>query len=473
MRRFITFGPALVVLLAAALALYVAPRVARSASAARSEAVVRLASAQLAEDDILDRINRATRAVADSVEPSVVHIGIEARAVRGGLRIGQGSGWVYDDKGHIVTNAHVVRAAAAEGEPRVAVQFSDGRVQWATVKGADVLTDVAVIKVDQAEGLIPARRAASAVIKQGDTVFAFGSPFGFKFSMSRGIVSGLGRDPRSVTGARGYTNFIQTDAAINPGNSGGPLVDSRGQVIGMNVAIATGSEPDGTSAGQSSGIAFSIPMSTIEPVVEQIIATGDASAKGFIGISMPTSEEENASWLRARAFRGEGAAVVGVLPAGPADAAGVREGDVIVAIDSKPVTGIASVRSLISVQRPGQQSAFRVWRDGNTLDLSIAVSQRNAPTMVAVEALSMLGFVKLDDTEQGVTVSMIRSDSVAFASGFRSGQRIGSVEGKPVPNLTRFVTSVVEAGLLERRPVTVTVIDPAGRERDLMLGIGR
>src|SRR5262249_19153086 len=141
---------------------------------------------------------------------------------------------------------------------------------------ADPYTDIAVVKVPESDDVFPARRATGLQPQQGDNVFVFGSPFGFKFSMSQGIISGLGRDPTAAAEFGGYTNYIQTDAAVNPGNSGGPLVDIKGRVIGMNVAIATARSSDGTTTdeGQSAGISFAIPLGTIESVVDQLITRG-------------------------------------------------------------------------------------------------------------------------------------------------------------------------------------------------------
>ncbi|MGD1916156.1 MAG: S1C family serine protease [Phycisphaerales bacterium] len=257
MRRFITLGPAAVVLLTVLAALLAAPEIVRQTEATQARSQVLLARQELGQDDILLRINRATRAIAKSVEPGVVHL-MTASRFRGGSA---GSGWVYDDEGHILTNAHVVG-----GFDRLSVQLYTGRVMRAEVVGVDVFTDIAVLKAEDTTGLVPLPRATGEIPEQGDRVYAFGSPFNFKFSMSEGIVSGLGRDPNTGASGSAFTNFIQTDAAVNPGNSGGPLIDVQGRVIGMNVAIATGRSGDGQitpTEGQSAGISFAIPLPTI------------------------------------------------------------------------------------------------------------------------------------------------------------------------------------------------------------------
>src|SRR5205085_7634281 len=143
-------------------------------------------------------------------------------------------------------NSHVVR-----GAKQIEVTFQDGRTSSAELVGQDPSTDIAVIQVKTDEGLFPVQRATALDLHQGERVYAFGSPFGFKFSMSEGIVSGLGRSAHTMLGGGGISNFIQTDAAVNPGNSGGPLVDIRGRVVGMNVAIATAQNTSGANEGQS------------------------------------------------------------------------------------------------------------------------------------------------------------------------------------------------------------------------------
>ena len=232
MRRFTAYGPSIVVLLFTCLALIVAPAMIGRMRDADTAARITLARMVLDEDDILLRIDRAVTAIAETIEPSIVHIDVQSEWIddEGGRRGGSrstGSGWVYDRAGNIVTNAHVVR-----GAERITVQFEDGRFADAELVGIDPFTDIAVIRLTDPITVFPAPRDSGHIPRRGERVFAFGSPFGFKFSMSEGIISGLGRDPMSTAEFGGFTNFIQTDAAVNPGNSGGPLVSARGRVIG-------------------------------------------------------------------------------------------------------------------------------------------------------------------------------------------------------------------------------------------------
>ena len=244
-------------------------------------------------------------------------------------------------------------------------------------------------------------------------MFAFGSPFGIKFSMSRGIVSGLGRSE----GARflgmngGYTNFIQTDAAMNPGNSGGPLVNANGMVVGMNAAIANNFEFNGLprqqleavdpetralveslarslsrpTQGQSAGIGFAIPLETVEAVVGQILDdTEMVVLRGYLGINLagelafyqrdPDDFRDRRARELARAvagFDGRGVLVAGTPENQPAARAGILEGDVIISIAGRPTPSIDVLRSIVSVQEPGQPIAVRLWRDGAETDLQV------------------------------------------------------------------------------------------------------
>lgn len=428
MKNFPYLGPSIVVLVAGGVALLAAPMVVRSVNDARATADIAQASHELARgadiapveyapsrrvgaqdavvqegardplDDslhvgvvrasrpgtgesssadetgvsshmpLLEQINRANRAIARLVEPSVVHVSalntMQRRAYAAPFA-SSGSGWIWDDEGHIVTNTHVV-----EGANRLQVQFFDGELRDAELVGLDLRTDIAVIKVAPG-GLHASKRGDSAQIEQGDMVYAFGSPFDFRFSMSAGIVSGLGRS--IALDSIDYQNFIQTDAAINPGNSGGPLTDVRGRVIGMNTAIATNTGGQ-VGPAQFAGIGLAIPMSMIEPTVTQLIETGEVR-KGYLGVAVTSLEEVRAGFrlspdereaeLMTRAaelFKGEGAVLGHISPNSPASEAGFRAGDIIVAIDGQKVGNEDTVRATISSRRPGDTVRFEVWR---------------------------------------------------------------------------------------------------------------
>lgn len=472
MRKFITFGPALVVLVATLVTLVAAPQAVRSIGYANTQATITLAQQTIEQDDILLRIDRARRAIADMVEPSVVHIGVEQEAVgrRGRgmwMRASQGSGWVFDTEGHIVTNAHVVRDA-----DKIVVQLQDGRQVRADVVGVDRKTDIAVLKVPVRDGLYPAARAAGYEPHQGDTVFAFGSPFGFKFSMSQGIVSGVGRDPASVIGEDGYTNFIQTDAAVNPGNSGGPLVNAQGRVIGMNVAIANAKSTDGDTEGQSAGISFAIPLSTIEPVVGQIISGGIA-AKGFLGIMHTNDDGLNLAELSRRNYHGRGIVITDVSPGGPAEKAGILAGDIITSINGQGVWNIAAMRAMIANTGPGETLKLGLSRDGADVEKSVVLDllpPSRAELQETAEQLAQYGITRFGTSTDGeLVVAEVVTRSAAFVAGVRPGQVITEVAGEKVGELVQLLMQLYENGFGRGQAVELRVVDPDNGERTISI----
>lgn len=466
MRKFTDWGPAVLVLTATLLALLVAPTMVRRVEFAQTSARVTLARQALGEDDILERLDQAIRRVAESVEPSVAHIDVRL-STRVHFASSSGSGWLYDSAGHLVTNAHVVR-----GADRIRAQLSDGRVYDVELVGADPFTDIAVLKLPTAEGLVPAVRATGTHPRQGERVFAFGSPFGFKFSMSEGIISGLGREPEgAVALAAGFTNFIQTDAAVNPGNSGGPLVNVRGQVVGMNVAIATGSDSQGTTEGQSAGISFAIPLPVIESVVDQIIETGTVR-RGFLGIRMGDADTER---VRRIGFNGFGVPIEAVTPDSPADTAGLLDGDVITAIDGQTVTGIGVLRSLISSVKPGEGIDLRVWRAGETFDAHAVLAQAGPDVVVSTGVrgeLARYGLVinngDLNDSGgDPPVVTRVIADSWAEQAGFARGQRVIRVGGREVETVDEFAAALSDKGLLIGRSVEIVVAQQSPDSGDI------
>lgn len=468
MRKFIAFGPAIVVLITALVTLVAAPAAVRLVGYASTDTKIQLAQQSLDQDTILKQIDKAVRNIADAVEPSVVHIAVEEPTGRGGrwIRQSQGSGWVFDAIGHVVTNSHVVRDAK-----RIMVQFQDGRAVEGEVVGHDRTTDIAVIKVRTTEGLFPIQRATGQELSQGDRVFAFGSPFGFKFSMSEGIVSGLGRDPRTVIGEDGYTNFIQTDAAVNPGNSGGPLVNVEGRLVGMNVAIATAPGIDARE-GQSAGISFAIPLATIESVAEQLI-TGGVVAKGYLGITHSGSDEANNAELNRRAFRGRGVIATGIAPGGPAFKAGMEPGDIILKLNEKQVTGVPVLRSAITNNMPGDKISVEVWRNGETR--AFLVTLGNLPPTAgemraAAEAASRYGIGDIAESQSGeVVVTEVKNPSAAYRAGLRPNHVIVQVGDTKVATMQEFFSALAEQGLHQGRDVKFTIKTAEGGVREYII----
>jgi putative serine protease PepD len=300
----------------------------------------------------------AASAVYKRVSRSVVEIsagGSQGRA--------QGSGFVYDRAGHIVTNQHVVAGASS-----VSVSFSNGTEASAVVVGTDPSTDLAVLRVDAPTGLlVPLRLADSSLVDVGDPVFAFGSPFGLEGTITSGIVSAL---HRQMTAPNNYTitDTIQTDAAINHGNSGGPLVDLRGRVVGVNAQIES-------ESGGSDGVGFAIPSNTVGSIVRQLAATG-AVKHAYLGIRMTVVPE--------------GVAITSVLADTPAEEAGLQAatetalvdgqqrpvgGDVIVAFDGERATSATALQSAVDARKPGETVSITILRDGQrrTVDVKLGV----------------------------------------------------------------------------------------------------
>ena len=364
MMRITNLGPALVVAGTLVATLVAGPRVVRSLVRANAEVGVIQAAARLESNGVLEAISAAQRDLATVVEPSVVHVSSEGFV--GVSMASSGSGWIWDEEGHIVTNAHVVEAA-----DRIEVQLFDGEVRSGEVIGLDLRSDIAVVKIPGGD-LIPARLGDSRIVSQGDLVFAFGSPFDFRFSMSSGIVSGLGRSAGLED--IDFENFIQVDAAINPGNSGGPLTDATGRVIGMNTAIATGRGNGSVGQGQFAGIGLAIPLSQIGSVVEQVIETGEVR-KGYLGVSLLDASQlevlaSRGSSNRFRQYRqliidnydGDGVVVQEVMPDTPASRSELRMGDVIMGVDGRRARGIEQLQSMIASARPGAAVTLDIWR---------------------------------------------------------------------------------------------------------------
>ena len=268
-----------------------------------------------------------------------------------------GSGVIVSPNGFILTNHHVVEAA-----DEIQVALADGQTLPAKVVGADPETDLAVLKISASK--LPAITFAQPdSLKVGDWVLAVGNPFGVGQTVTAGIVSALGR---THLGINTFENFIQTDAAINPGNSGGALVDAAGNLVGVNSAIYS-------RTGGSQGIGFAIPVSIARQVMEQIIQSGGVT-RGWVGIEVQDMTPELAESFSLKST--EGALIAGVLKGGPADAGGIRPGDILVAVNGNKVTDSATLLNLIAALKPGEAAQLTVARKQQSLDLKIQVGRR-------------------------------------------------------------------------------------------------
>ncbi|OGB22487.1 MAG: 2-alkenal reductase [Burkholderiales bacterium RIFCSPLOWO2_02_FULL_57_36] len=268
-----------------------------------------------------------------------------------------GSGVVVSPQGYILTNNHVIEAA-----DEIEVALADGRKAAAKLVGTDPETDLAVIKVDLKE--LPAITLGRIEqTRVGDVVLAIGNPFGVGQTVTMGIVSALGRNH---LGINTFENFIQTDAAINPGNSGGALVDANGNLLGINTAIYSRS-------GGSLGIGFAIPVTTVKTVMESIINTGQV-IRGWIGV-----EPQDITPELAESFgltKKSGTIIAGVLKGGPADKAGMRPGDILVAVEEKPVTDTTDMLNLIAQLKPGSKTKMTLMRKNQESTIDVTIGTR-------------------------------------------------------------------------------------------------
>jgi S1-C subfamily serine protease len=288
-----------------------------------------------------------------------------------------GSGFLIDNDGHILTNAHVVQGAKS-----VDVQLGDGDSQQAQIVGIDPSSDIAVLKVDNTEGVNPLPLGDSTKVQVGDPVVAIGNPFALDRTVTSGIVSALQRQIQAPNGFS-ISNVIQTDAAINPGNSGGPLIDGAGQVIGINSQIES-------QSGGNEGVGFAVPIKTAADVVSQLESGGEVH-RAYLGISGSDITPDIAQALNLPVD--QGVLVEQVLGGGPADDAGIKGatgqatiagqtvpigGDIITKVDGKQISGMNDVISAVNDRKPGDDLTLTVWSDGQQKDVTVKLGDRPA-----------------------------------------------------------------------------------------------
>jgi S1-C subfamily serine protease len=327
-----------------------------------SEEELRAAKApEVDDDDLLDAYSRVVTSAAERVSPSVVYIEVwhKARERRGGGRPsarearGSGSGFVFTPDGFILTNSHVVHDAT-----KIEVTLPDGRVCEAELIGDDPDTDLAVIRIN-APNLLPAQLGDAQKVRVGQLVIAIGNPYGFQYTVTAGVVSALGRSLRAQSG-RLMDDVIQTDAALNPGNSGGPLVNSRGEVIGVNTAMILPAQ----------GICFATSIDTAKFVASRLIRDGRVSRSfiGFAGQNVP---------LPRRLVRyynlpvESGILVVSFEGESPARKAGLLEGDIITGFDGHAIAGIDDLHRLLTEERIGRRTPITIIRRTEKLSLEV------------------------------------------------------------------------------------------------------
>jgi serine protease Do len=343
---------------------------------------------------------------------------------------GVGSGFIVDADGTILTNYHVV-----DGAQKLSVTLSDGKSYDAKVIGRDQKSDIAVIKIDAGRSLPAAQLGDSDRLEVGEWVMAIGNPFGLDHTVTSGIVSAKGRN----IGQGPYDNFIQTDASINPGNSGGPLINLRGEVVGINSAIFS-------QSGGNIGIGFAIPSNAVKELLPQLRDKGKV-VRGFIGASVQRVSPEIAESLGINPVRG--ALVADLVKGGPAERAGVKVGDVIVEFDRRPIKDSADLPQQVARLAPGSAAPMKIIRDGKESTLSVTVSEMNETEVTASAQEGELGVTVQPLTPQlaenfgleradGLVISAVKPGSAADEAGLRSGDVIVEINRQAVKSLADY-----------------------------------
>jgi len=357
---------------------------------------------------------------------------------------GLGSGVVVrhsGDRVYVLTNNHV----AGDAE-QINVQLPDGRSFKAKLVGKDENRDLALVEFQTRENIPVAELGDSNSLMVGDIVMAVGSPLGFESTVTQGIVSAIGR--RSVQGAGGFTDYIQTDAAINQGNSGGALVNIYGQVVGLNTWIAS-------TSGGNVGLGFAIPINNAKKAIDDFITKGK-SEYGWIGINMGSLQPQAAEELKLADARG--AFVYGIFRGSPADKAGILPGDMITAVNGQKLKDSADLMLTIGNLTPGRSAEMDLVRNGNPVHLTLQVASRAGEKQLASQASKVWpGFsvVKItDDIRQQLNLGNTTADLVigavdqggpAGVAGLQSGDMITKIAGKPVHNLGEFYKALNNA----------------------------
>jgi serine protease Do len=352
-----------------------------------------------------------------------------------------GSGFVIDPSGYILTNNHVV-----ENADEIVVKLSTGEEFKAKVVGRDSKTDIALIEIKGAKNLIPVVLGSSEELKVGQWVVAIGNPFGLENTVTAGIVSALARHINQGP----YDDFIQTDAAINPGNSGGPLLNTRGEVIGINTAIFS-------RGGGNIGIGFAIPISLAKEIVPQLKETGHVT-RGWLGVMIQKVTKEIAESLGLDEPRG--ALVADVVKDGPAEAAGLKQGDVIVEYDGKPVNDSAELPLLVARTPVGKTVKVKVIRDKKPETFSVKIQELkeeevaqagaggNEDLGLTVQTLTpeLAETLGVDRSVQGVVVTQVDAGGPAGEAGLRRGDVILEVNRQPVKDVAAYRKAIAAAG---------------------------
>ena len=390
--------------------------------------------------------------------------------------MGGGSGFVVDSRGYVLTNAHVVK-----DQDEIKVELQDRSRYDAKVVGIDEKADVAVVKIEPGKTkLAVAAFGNSDDLRIGQWVLALGNPYMFRNTVTAGIVSAKGRNEME---GDGYTDYIQTDAAVNPGNSGGPLVNLKGQVVGINSSIWSRS-------GGYQGISFAIPIDMAKRIAEDLICEGVVT-RGWLGLVIEDVDPELADALKIPGRNG--ARVVQVAPGSPAMAAGAKAGDIVLQLSGKPVTGSADLRNRVAADRPGTKVPLHILRDGKEMDLVVTLGKLGSTvedsSMAAMQAPDGsylarrfgLKLVELGEKEKsdnglpaalkGVLVAGVAPGSPAQEKGIREGSAIVEILD-PDRKVVQATSPAQVAGLLGQIPSGSTVaLKVAYRDQVRLVGL--
>jgi serine protease Do len=434
---------------------------------------------------VAEELSQAFERVAENITPSVVTISTESKPKKrkpgqsdpfGDLfgensplgpnppSRGLGTGVIVDEQGHIITNNHVIGESS-----EVTVRLSNERTVKAKVVGTDPRTDLAVIKIKVKEELPkPAKLGDSEKLKIGEWVVAAGASFGLDNTITAGIVSAKGR---AISGGAQYEDFIQTDAAINPGNSGGPLVNLRGEVVGINTAIVS-------KSGGYMGIGFAIPVNMAKQVLESLISNGKVT-RGWLGVGIQNLNED-----LARSFDysdTEGALVGHVDRKGPAHKAGLQQGDIIVQLGNSKIKNVNQLRNLVASIKPGTSTDLTILRAGKKETRSVTIGELpNTPTEVEPEvdgSVEDLGVTVEEfdqssprkprtDRTEGLVITQVEPQGLAARADLQPGDIIVSINGKEVSTIEEFRTMTEKADLKKGLRL---VIESQGMERFAIL----
>ncbi len=349
---------------------------------------------------------------------------------------GQGSGVILTSDGLVLTNNHVVRGATD-----LTVTLADGREFKAETVGTDPKTDIAVLRIIDAEGLVPMPLGDSHALRLGETVIAIGAPFGLGHTVTRGIVSAKGRAGMNIVD---YEDFIQTDAAINPGNSGGALLDRRGRLVGINTAILSGS-------GGSQGIGLAVPVHIAKKVADALVADGRVR-RGWLGIGIQDLDGDLAKLLEVGVTKG--VLVTQVEPESPAARAGLEARDVVVSLDGRPLHSSSQLRNNVSLAGPGQTVALEIIRRGTPRTVQVALGElpgtgretrrtRQSPGDPSLDGLSLSALDRqarrahrIPSKIDGALVRGVDRGSTAERAGLRPGDVIVQINNRRVRSVT-------------------------------------